>query len=108
VYASLLALLVTGLRDAVEPQRVAVTSSRRNHCSRAPGRAIENVYNVKILNKDREAHEFRITGSGLPGLEVDYADPPCGSPGAVQGVPVRIRCPRLAAGRADLEVASRP
>ena len=41
---------------------------------RSDGR-IENVYNVKILNKDREAHEFRIAGSGLEGLEVDYAGP---------------------------------
>jgi polyferredoxin len=60
-----------------------------------PDGRIENVYNVKILNKDREGHEFRITGAGLDGLEVDYAGPTVRvGPGAVQGVPVRIRVPR--------------
>ncbi|HEX7373454.1 MAG TPA: FixG Ig-like domain-containing protein, partial [Steroidobacteraceae bacterium] len=67
---------------------------------------IENVYNVKILNKDDAAHEFRILGSGLPGLVVDYAGPTVWvGPGAVQGVPVRIRVPRAAlAGGADIMV----
>ena len=60
-----------------------------------PDGRIENVYNVKILNKDREAHEFRIGASGLPGVEVDYIGPTVWvAPGAVQSVPVRIRVPR--------------
>ena len=73
---------------------------------RSDGR-IENVYNVKILNKDREAHEFRITGTGVEGLEVDYAGPTVYvAPGAVQGVPVRIRVPRGAvSGGTDIAVS---
>jgi polyferredoxin len=73
---------------------------------RADGR-IENVYNVKLLNKDREAHEFRISATGLEGLEVDYAGPTVYvGPGAVQSVPVRIRIPEDSLeGGADIEVS---
>jgi polyferredoxin len=69
-----------------------------------PDGRIENVYNVKILNKDRDAHEFRISGAGLEGLEVDYAGPTVWvDAGAVQSVPVRIRVPRDSVrGGADL------
>jgi polyferredoxin len=72
-----------------------------------PDGRIENVYNLKILNKDREAHEFRITGSGLEGLEVDYGAPTVlVAAGAVQSVPARIRVPRGAVrGGTDLQFA---
>ncbi|HNR23333.1 MAG TPA: FixG Ig-like domain-containing protein, partial [Steroidobacteraceae bacterium] len=110
VYASLLALLVTGF---------AVTLSVRNEVGvdvirdrnalyreRSDGR-IENVYNVKVLNKDRDAHEFRISATGVEGLEVDYVGPTVYvAPGAVQSVPVRIRVPRSALqGGTDLVVS---
>ena len=109
VYASLLALLVTGFAVTLSNRSVVAVDVIRDRNAlfreRADGR-IENVYNVKILNKDREAHEFRIAASGVPGLEVDYAGPTVWvAPGAVQGVPVRIRVPRGSLqGGADLEV----
>ena len=60
-----------------------------------PGGLIENVYNVKILNKDAAEHEFSITADGLPGLQVDYgADDVEVGPGDVQSVAVRLRVPR--------------
>jgi len=109
VYASLLALLVTGFAVTLSNRNVVAVDVIRDRNAlfrERPDGRIENVYNVKILNKDREAHEFRITGSGLPGLEVDYAGPTVWvAPGAVQGVPVRIRVPRGSLqGGADLEV----
>jgi cytochrome c oxidase accessory protein FixG len=109
VYASLLALLVTGFAVTLSGRNVVAVDVIRDRNAlfrERPDGRIENVYNVKILNKDREAHEFRITGSGLPGLEVDYAGPTVWvAPGAVQGVPVRIRVPRGSLqGGADLEV----
>jgi len=109
VYASLLALLVTGFAVTLSNRSVVAVDVIRDRNAlfreRADGR-IENVYNVKILNKDREAHEFRIAASGVPGLEVDYAGPTVWvAPGAVQGVPVRIRVPRGSLqGGADLVV----
>jgi cytochrome c oxidase accessory protein FixG len=109
VYASLLALLVTGFAVTLSNRNVVAVDVIRDRNAlfrERPDGRIENVYNVKILNKDREAHEFRIIGSGLPGLEVDYAGPTVWvAPGAVQGVPVRIRVPRGSLqGGADLEV----
>jgi polyferredoxin len=60
-----------------------------------PGGMIENVYNVKILNKDQAAHEFTISAAGLPGIEVDYGDDEVTvGPGAVQSIAVRLRVPR--------------
>jgi cytochrome c oxidase accessory protein FixG len=109
VYASLLALLVTGFAVTLSNRSVVAVDVIRDRNAlfreRSDGR-IENVYNVKILNKDREAHEFRIAASGVPGLEVDYAGPTVWvAPGAVQGVPVRIRVPRGSLqGGADLVV----
>jgi cytochrome c oxidase accessory protein FixG len=110
VYATLLALLAAGFAVTLSNRNVVgvdVLRDRNALFRERPDGLIENVYNVKILNKDREAHEFRISGTGLPGLEVDYAGPTVWvAPGAVQGVPVRIRIPRGSLqGGADLEIA---
>jgi cytochrome c oxidase accessory protein FixG len=110
VYASLLALLMAGFalklsgRDVVG---VDVIRDRNALYRERPDGRIENVYNVKILNKDREPHEFRILGKGLEGLEVDYAGPTVWvAPGAVQSVPVRIRVPRGAVqGGTDMVIS---
>jgi cytochrome c oxidase accessory protein FixG len=117
VYASLLALLVTGFAVTLSNRNVVgvdVMRDRNALFRERPDGRIENVYNLKILNKDREGHEFRITGSGLAGLEVDYAGPTVWvGAGAVQSVPVRIRIPRGSVkGGTDLlfgiEVVDRP
>jgi cytochrome c oxidase accessory protein FixG len=109
VYASLLALLVTGFAVTLSNRNVVgvdVMRDRNALFRERPDGRIENVYNLKILNKDREAHEFRITASGLPGLEVDYMGPTVWvAAGAVQSVPVRIRVPRGSQqGGADIVV----
>jgi len=110
VYATLLTALATGLVVTIANRNVVgvdVLRDRNALFRERPDDTIENVYNVKILNKDGVAHEFRITGSGLPGLIVDYAGPSVWvGPGEVQGVPVRIRIPDDALeGGADIEVA---
>jgi len=97
VYATLLAVLVAGFAVTLSGATWSHRRDPRPQCAlpRAADGRIENVYNVKILNKDRNAHEFRITASGLPGVEVDYIGPTVWvAPGAVQSVPVRIRVPR--------------
>jgi polyferredoxin len=109
VYATLLALLMAGLAYTITHRNVVAVDILRDrnalYRERPDGR-IENVYNVKILNKDSQDHEFAITASGVPGIEVDYAGPTVwvGS-GQVQGVPVRIRVPRSELkGGADIRV----
>jgi len=110
VYATLLAALVAGFAYTLTHRSFVGVDVLRDrnalYRERADGQ-IENVYNVKILNKDGEAHEFTISATGLPGLSVNYAGPSVYvGPGEVQGVPVRIRVPRdEIAGGADIEVA---
>jgi polyferredoxin len=72
-----------------------------------PDETVENVYNVKILNKDARAHEFVITASGIPGIVVSYGSSTVwAGPGQVQGVPVRVRIPEDALeGGADIQVS---
>ena len=109
VYATLLALLMAGLAYTITHRNVVAVDIIRDrnalYRERPDGR-IENVYNVKILNKDSQDHEFAITASGVPGLEVDYAGPTVWvGAGQVQGVPVRIRIPEDALeGGADIQV----
>jgi cytochrome c oxidase accessory protein FixG len=117
VYATLLAVLLAGFAVTLSGRDVVgvdVIRDRNALFRERPDGRIENVYNVKLLNKDREAHEFRIGASGLEGLEVDYAGPTVWvAAGAVQSVPVRIRVPRNAVrGGTDLvfsiEATDRP
>jgi len=78
VYATLLAVLVAGFAVTLSGRNVVgidVIRDRNALYRERPDGRIENVYNVKILNKDREAHEFRITASGLTGVEADYMGP---------------------------------
>ena len=109
VYAALLALLMAGLAYTITHRNVVAVDIIRDrnalYRERPDGR-IENVYNVKILNKDSQDHEFTVTASGVPGLEVDYAGPTVWvGAGQVQGVPVRIRIPEDALeGGADIRV----
>ena len=65
VYATLLAVLVAGFAVTLSGRNVVgidVIRDRNALYRERPDGRIENVYNVKILNKDREAHEFRIAG----------------------------------------------
>jgi cytochrome c oxidase accessory protein FixG len=109
VYATLLALLIAGFAYTITHRNVVAVDIIRDrnalYRERPDGR-IENVYNVKILNKDGQDHEFAITASGVTGIEVDYLGPTVWvGAGQVQGVPVRIRIPEDALeGGADIQV----
>ncbi len=98
VYATLLGLLVAGFAVTLSNRNVVgidVIRDRNALFRERPDGRVENVYNVKVLNKDGEPHEFRISASGLDGLEVDYGGPTVWvAPGAVQSVPLRLRVPR--------------
>jgi cytochrome c oxidase accessory protein FixG len=99
VYATLLGLLVLGFGVSIAHRNVVGIDVLRDrnalYRERGDG-TIENVYNVKILNKDAQEHEFVITAAGLPGLQVDYGDEDEieVGPGEVRSVPVRVRVPR--------------
>jgi polyferredoxin len=70
-----------------------------------PDGSIENVYLVRILNKDTSSHTYALSASGLPGivLETGAAGAEAGpehevGPGAVYSLPVRVRVPGGVAG----------
>ena len=108
VYASLLGLLIIGFGVALAQRNVVgvdVMRDRNALFRERPDGLIENVYNVKILNKDSAAHAFRISATGLSGLQIDYGTQsvPVG-PGDVQSVAVQVRVPRSAVrGGADIQ-----
>ena len=98
VYGTLLGLLIAGFGVSLMQRNVVGVDVLRDRNALFRERAdglIENVYNVKILNKDGEPHAFAITAAGLEGLHVDYGqDTVTVGPGEVRSVPVRIRVPR--------------
>jgi cytochrome c oxidase accessory protein FixG len=98
VYATLIALLIAGFAYTISNRNVVAVDVLRDRNAlfrELPGGLIENVYNVKIMNKDAAGHEFTISATGLPGLQVDYGDAEVEvGPGHVQSVAVRLRVPR--------------
>jgi cytochrome c oxidase accessory protein FixG len=95
VYGSLLALLVVGFGVAValrNPVALDVLRDRNALYRVLPNGVIENVYSVRVLNKDEHEHRFDITVAGLPGITLDAEQAPVHvGPGAVVTLPVRLR-----------------
>jgi cytochrome c oxidase accessory protein FixG len=98
VYGTLIAVLIAGFGWTITHRNVVaidVIRDRNALFRELPGGLIENVYNVKILNKDAAEHEFTISAAGLPGLQVDYGEDEVEvDPGHVRSVAVRLRVPR--------------
>jgi polyferredoxin len=56
--------------------------------------AVENVYTLRILNKDQRTHEFRIRPVGLDAARMELADPvPRAEAGTVFSTVVRLQVP---------------
>ena len=101
---SLIAVLIAGFAYTISNRNVVAVDVLRDRNAlfrELPGGLIENVYNVKIMNKDAAEHEFTISATGLPGLQVDYGDDRSrGRPGRCaerRGTPARAA--RRIAGR---------
>ena len=97
VYAALLAVVFSaGLLGLLARRTVALDVIRdRNALYQEAGDgAIENVYNLKILNKDSAAHSYRLTVEGLAGARIEgdrstwHVDG-----GEVYSVPLRVAVP---------------
>ncbi len=96
VYGGLLALLaIAGLVALSLRSDVGLDVIRdRNVLYRDTASGIENVYNLKLLNKDERTHEFRISVDGLPGLTLDVASRLVRvGPGEVYSAPLRVIAP---------------
>jgi polyferredoxin len=105
VYGVLLAALVVGFFVSISlrtPVGLDVMRDRNALYRTLPDGSIENVYLVRILNKDTAAHVYALSASGLPGISLEAgetAGPGDGSrhevgPGEVYSLPVRVRVPR--------------
>jgi cytochrome c oxidase accessory protein FixG len=98
VYGTLIAVLIAGFGWTITHRNVVgvdVIRDRNALFRERPDGLIENVYNVKILNKDAAAHEFVIAADGLPGLQIDFGAPAVRvGPGEVKSVAVKVRIPR--------------
>jgi len=123
VYGALLTALVVGFAVSISlrtPVGLDVMRDRNALYRTLPDGAIENVYLLRILNKDTAAHVYTLRASGLPGIEVDSGEGDRGAghedehgdeddaheagkdahrvgPGEVYSLPVRVRVPAGAA-----------
>ena len=98
IYGSLLALLVVGFGVAVamrNPVGIDVLRDRNALYRRLPDGVIENVYSVRVLNKDERVHRFTLDATGLAGVTLDSgAEALVVEAGGVLTVPVRLRIDR--------------
>jgi cytochrome c oxidase accessory protein FixG len=113
VYGGLLAMLVAGFFVSISlrtPVGLDVMRDRNALYRKLPDGSIENVYLLRILNKDTATHRYVLAAAGLPGIEIDtgVAEHTVG-PGEVYSVAARVRVPAATAGGSHeiaIEVAS--
>ena len=78
VYAVGLLLLLVGFVTVVSvrsPVDIDVLRDRNTLFRELDDGRIENVFSVRIINKDQRSHQFRLTTEGLPGAQVDSEFP---------------------------------
>jgi cytochrome c oxidase accessory protein FixG len=110
IYGALLLALVLGFGYAVmhrDSVIIDVLRDRNALYRQLNDGRIENVYTVRIINKDAKSHTFAITVNDLPGAEVDSDQPSyVVESAAVRSVAVRVRVPEGAvSGGNDIELA---
>jgi cytochrome c oxidase accessory protein FixG len=113
VYGGLLAMLVVGFFVSISlrtPVGLDVMRDRNALYRKLPDGTIENVYLLRILNKDTATHRYVLAAAGLPGIEIDtgVVEHTVG-PGEVYSVAARVRVPAATAGGSheiSIEVAS--
>jgi len=105
VYGVLLAALVVGFFVSISlrtPVGLDVMRDRNALYRTLPDGSIENVYLLRILNKDTQPHVYVLGASGLPGISLEAGETGGTGgrvrhevgPGEVYSLPVRVRVPR--------------
>jgi cytochrome c oxidase accessory protein FixG len=95
IYGAVLCLLVAGFAFAVATRQLVELDVLRDrnalYRTLDDGR-IENVYTLRFINKDADAHTFKLNVAGLPGAQVDTDAQTVNVPGGqVVSLPVRVR-----------------
>ncbi len=97
VYGAALGLLIGTFALSIAlrtPVGLDVMRDRNALYRTLPDGSIENVYMVRILNKDTAVHRFVVSASGLPDLSVDTdRSQHTVAAGEVYSLPVRVRAP---------------
>jgi cytochrome c oxidase accessory protein FixG len=109
VYGGLLALLVIGFIASISlrtPVGLDVMRDRNALYRKLPDGMVENVYLLRILNKDTATHRYVLTAAGLPGIEIDTGmTEHMVGPGEVYSVAARVRVPAApASGSHEIEI----
>lgn len=111
LYGSLILAVFVGLFYLISirvPLEVDILRDRNALYRERSGGIIENVYTLKLVNMQNSEQTFRISASGLPGIELESKHgngEVVVESGAVQEVPVRLRVPKenLKPGASDVE-----
>jgi cytochrome c oxidase accessory protein FixG len=109
IYAAVLLALVIGFAIAVARRQVIeadVIRDRNTLFREMPDGTIENVYTVRLINKDTQTHALRLQVHGLDGatLDSEQREYSVGG-GEIISVPVRIRVPReLVSGSVGIQI----
>jgi cytochrome c oxidase accessory protein FixG len=95
IYGSLLGALIAGFVIAVGMRNavgIDVLRDRNALYRRLPDGVIENVYAVRVLNKDEAPHRFAVSADGVPGIAIDTGLGELAvAAGEVRTIPVRLR-----------------
>ncbi|MFL6575959.1 MAG: cytochrome c oxidase accessory protein CcoG [Povalibacter sp.] len=96
-YGSALLLLIAGFAFAVGQRRlleVDVLRDRNALYRQVDANTLENVYTIRLINKDETAHVVHLSVRGLPDARIDMDDTsPTIEAGTVVSLAVRIRVP---------------
>lgn len=105
IYGAILTLLVSSFAYALLTRSsidANVIPDRNSFYRIVDAQRIENVYNLKIMNKGPKTANYEVSAIGLDGLEVDfetYAGGLSAEPGELISVPIRIRADRSVANK---------
>jgi cytochrome c oxidase accessory protein FixG len=111
VYGVLLLALITGFGIAVAQRQLLVLDAMRDRNSlyrQLDDGSIENVYTVRVVNKDTQPHTLRLAVEGLRDAALDSDQPEYRvGGGEVVSIPVRVRAPRQAvSGSVELRIVA--
>ncbi|RMD70705.1 MAG: cytochrome c oxidase accessory protein CcoG [Gammaproteobacteria bacterium] len=94
IYGMLLIALMAGFVYALThrvPLRVDIMRDRNTLYRETPEGLVENVYTLKVLNMDEAPHRYRLTVSGIKGLDWSPKAPLQAPGGEVVAYPVQVR-----------------
>ncbi len=111
IYGSLLLALIVGFGAAVGGRQLVTVDVMRDRNSlyrQLEDGRIENVYTVRLINKDTQAHTLRLAVAGLAGatLDSERTEYRVGG-GEVVSIAVRVRVPHVAGGSHALRIVAR-